>query len=358
LPLASFGWFAFRFKEVSFMKQFSLRRTASVSTVLALMAVCGVSQAQLQRIDALTAPKFADQPPATKSKGLGAAPAMPSPPMPTPLPSGSPQKADLVTESLNQIAPLTPAETLSLRKQINERQIAAKQSLHPLSTPAIRVETVDMSPGAMPQIIRISETEGATLSFMDLAGRPWKVVNASSFNTAGIDIGRDGPYGIVISARMPETTGNISVRLEDLLNPVVIKVVAGPGVRDIDYSVGLQIPRYLPNEAPPIGSVVAQPNLKVASLMDYVMRTPPKDAKALTVSGLPGALAWQDPSGSLMLRTTSLAVSPNPIRRQSTFDGMTVYELPVTPYVLVTVDGQYSSVHITGYSPVQSEAKK
>lgn len=342
------------------MKQFSFHRTASVSAMLALTAVCGVSHAQLQRIDALAAPKIADQPPPSppsKAQGLGAAPVAGNP-MPTPLPSGSPQKADLVNESLNQIAPLTPAETLLLRKQIAERQRAAKQPLNPLAKPAFRMETVDLSAGAMPQVIRISETEGATLSFMDLAGRPWKVVNASSFNTAGLDIGRDGSYGIVISAKMPELVGNVSIRLEDLLNPVVVQVIAGPGVPAVDYSVGLQIPRYLPNEAPPIGNVVSQPNLKVANLMDYVMRTPPKDAKQLTVSGLPGAMAWQDPAGNLMLRTTSLAVSPNPIHRQSSFDGMTVFELPVTPYVLVTADGQYSNVHITGYSPVQSEVRK
>lgn len=344
------------------MKKFILRRTAHASAVLAMTLACSISHAQLQRIDALTAsptPKFADQAPAQKSQGLGGIPIAGNP-MPTPLPSGSPQfsKADLVTEGMNQIAPLTPDEILSMRKQIAERQVAAKQPLNPLSKPSIRAVTVDMAPGAMPEIIRISETEGATLSFMDLAGRPWKVVNASSFNTQGLDIGRDGPYGIVISAKMAETYGNVSIRLEDLLNPVVLKVIAGPGVRDIDYSVGLQIPKYLPSESAPVGRVVGQPNLKVSNLMDYLMRTPPKDAKELTVGGLPGAMAWQDVSGNIMLRTTQLAISPNPIRRQSSFDGMTIFELPVTPYVLTTADGQYTNVHLTGLSAVQSETQK
>jgi intracellular multiplication protein IcmK len=329
----------------------------------AALFVSSLAQAQgLQRVGAepvaAPAPTFSAQMPPSKAPANVVNP-LAGAPMPTPMPSGMAPRADLVQESLNQVAPLTAEEILRLRVEFNARANAGSQPLSSTAKPVMRTTKFDMGPGAVPEVIRVMQTEGSTVSFMDAAGRPWEVAGADNFNPSGLDIGRAGKYALVVSSKVPETTGNISVRLAGLVSPVTLKVISGgSGLREVDYAVDIQIPRYLPGVPAPIGGVSNQLDLGVGDLMDYLMKTPPQGSRQLTVEGLPGALAWQSAGGRIFVRTEQLVFSPNPLRRQSSFDGMTVYEVPVAPYVLVsTTEGRILNVKISGYSLVQ-EAKK
>lgn len=321
-----------------------------------LLLACASSQAQTgyQRIGG-NAPQAQVTPAATPTFNAQpgqastgqAAMAVPGSPMPTPMPT---PKLDLVREATDMIAPLTPQEVLRLRKEMKARAEAANQPISPLAKPVIRVARVDIGPGAVPELIRVTLTEGATVSFMDAGGRPWKVDGADNFNPTGLDIGRAGEHGIVISAKAAETSGNISVRLVGLPSPIPLKVMAGPGVRDVDYAVDMQVPRFLPGAPAPLGAVASQLSLGIDDLINYLLKTPPKEARPLTLDGLPGGMAWQVPSGRVILRTNQMVASPNYSRRQSSFDGMTVYDLPATPYVLVSMDGRLAHVRVNGLS--------
>jgi intracellular multiplication protein IcmK len=278
-------------------------------------------------------------------------------PMPAPLP-GMP--LDRVEESVNMIAPLTAEEILRLRRELNVRQKAAVEPLIPQGKPSTRLARIDLSPGATPEVIRISMSEGAVVSFIDAAGRPWNIENADSFNPTGFDIAAFGKNGLSIAAKMEQAIGNVAVRLEGMSGAITFKVLAGhTASRDLDYAIDLQVPRYLPGVPAPVGAVIAQPSLGVGELMDYLLRTPPRDARELKVEGIVGAMAWQTPSGRIMLRTDKMVLSPDAKRRQSSSDGMTVYELPVTPVALVSDNGRLINVQISGFSiSTQQEARK
>ena len=293
-------------------------------------------------------PQFTNQPQQQRSPVSGAP--TPGAPMPSPM---APPKPDLVNEAINQISPLTPSEVLRLRKEMKLRAEAANQPLAPVAKPITRVATVDIGPGAVPELIRVTLTEGATISFMDAGGRPWKVAGADNFNPTGLDIGRSGEHGLVISSRSVDTSGNISVRLEGLPSPIALKVVSGSGVREVDYTVDMQVPKYLPGLPAPLGSTNTQLALGADDLLNYLLKTPPKEARALSLDGLPGAMGWQTPSGRIILRTDHMVASPNYSRRQSSFDGMTVYDLPSTPYVLVSSEGRLLNVRINGLAITQ-----
>lgn len=359
--------------------------------ILGIIAIAAVSshvsvwaqQAGAQRVGPSTAPPLAQtqQQPATAPQGGRVAPmdapalpaqpqvqpptvrslaAPPVQPMPAPLPmAGAPlPRPDLVNEAIDSTAPLTPEEILRLRQELDKRARAAAQPLAPQAKPTTRVLQIDMSPGATPEVVRISRSEGTVVTFIDAAGRPWPIENADNFNPKALDIALFGKNGLSIASKVEQGIGNIAIRLEGMSGALTIRVVVGhASIREVDYTVDMQVPRYLPGAPAPVGAVVSQPAIGVDELLDFLLRTPPSTAKPLQIEGLQGGLAWQTASGRMMLRTEKLVLSPNARRRQSSSDGMTVYELPLSPVVLVSDDGRITNVRISGFS-LSQEARK
>lgn len=277
-------------------------------------------------------------------------------PMPMPLPGTF--MPDLVNDSIQMVAPLSVEEIKRLRLELDKRSRAVTEAMAPQGKPSTRVVRLDLSPGATPEVIRISRSEGSIVSFIDAAGRPWPIEKADSFNPTGIDIASFGANSISIASKMDQAVGNIAVRLEGMSGAMSFKVLSGhAAVREIDYSVDMQVPKYLPGVPAPVGSVVTQSSIGVDELMDYLLRTPPRSAKELKIDGLPGAMAWQTSAGRIMFRTDRLLLSPNAKRRQSSSDGMTVYDIPATPVALLSIDGRMVNVQISGYS-ITKEARK
>lgn len=344
----------------------------AVLALLSLGASAIAQNAGMQRVSpnqpaqpaaVMAAPVLGQQPPAAPAQAqAGQKPAGQTAQSPRVMPTPMPGAAfDRVEESVNMIAPLTAEEILRLRKELNVRQKAAVEPLAPTGKPSTRLARVDLSPGAVPEVVRISLSEGAVVSFIDAAGRPWPIENADSFNTAGFDIASFGKNGLSIAAKMDQAIGNIAVRLEGMSGAIAFKVLSGhSAARDLDYALELQVPRYLPGVPAPVGAVISQPSMGAGELMDYLLRTPPRDAKELKVEGIVGAMAWQTPSGRIMLRTDKLVLTPDAKRRQSSSDGMTVYELPVTPVALVSDNGRLINVQISGFSisTSQQETRK
>lgn len=297
----------------------------------------------------LATPEFQQAKPAGVARGpRGVAP------MPTPMP----QAPNLVDQSLTMLAPLTAQEILQLRAELTKRQRAAAQPLAPQGKPSTRLARIDLSPGATPEVIRISTSEGAVVSFIDAAGRPWPVENADNFNPTAFDIASFGPNAISVAGKINEAVGNIAVRLSGMSGALTFKVLSGHSdTRNLDYAVDLEVPRYLPGAPAPVGEVITQTPIGVSELMNYLLRTPPRDARELKIVSLPGAMAWQTSSGRLMLRTDRMVLSPNAARRQSSSDGMTVYDLPLTPVVLVADGGRMVNIQVDGIS-VAKDAKK
>lgn len=268
----------------------------------------------------------------------------PGQPMPMPLPA---PPADLKAEAIDRIAPLNPKEILELRKELGARAAAMNQPLEPTAKPVRRVVRLDLSPGVAPEIIRTAMAQGSVITFLDAAGRPWPVASADNFNPAGFDIATFGTNGVSIGVKSASArAGNLAVLLEGLQIPVTLSVQTGQ--REVDYSVEFHIPKMVPGQAAPVGAVEQVLSLGAADLMNFLLNTPPEQARPLVVDSAL-AKAWQVSSDRMIVRTTAAVASPPWRRRQSSAMGVSVYDLPLTPVVLVATEGQLLPVRVTGF---------
>jgi intracellular multiplication protein IcmK len=253
----------------------------------------------------------------------------------------------LIDEALDQSAPLTPEQIVKLRKELDRRAAALSMNVsgNPPPRPTMSVFQLDLSPRAeaSPPFVRVSIAQGAVVSFLDATGKPWPIENADNYSK-GFSVTRFSEHQLSVSLLNEGAMGNVSVKLEGLPTPVIFSTMSGQAVTD--YSVQLIVPRYhgaVPSNVISQGSV---PQLGSSDLFDYLLRTPPQGAVRLVVSGLPGAMAWQTSSSRMVVRTDALLTSAI---RYFSLDGVTVYEVPLSPSVLGTLNGQYVQLRVSGF---------
>lgn len=291
-----------------------------------------------------TAPVQQPMPAPIAMPGQAGAP-MPGGPLPMPI--------NLKQEALERTAPLTPDEILELRREMTRRGQAMQQPLAPVAKPMRRFITLDLTPGAVPEVIRTAFAQGSVVSFVDAAGRPWPVSVADNFNPNGFDTAVFGSNGVSIGVKNEAArAGNVAVLLDGLTTPITFSVVTGQ--REVDYSVEVQLPRYLPGLPAPVGAVEQIRSLGAADLMNFLLNTPPKDARAL-VTDSPNVTAWQVSPERMIVRTEALVASPAWQRRQSSTSGVNVYDLPITPRLVVAAQSQLMTVRLTGFAGTKEQ---
>lgn len=286
-------------------------------------------------------------PPAVSTPGVNG-------PMPTPLPGGvMAPLANLKEESINKIAPLSAQEIIDLRKELEVRANAMAEPIGPVAKPVRRLVTIDMSPGSSPEIVRVSFGHGSVVTFLDAAGRPWPVIAADNFNQRGLDVAVLGINGLSIGVKTAAArAGNIAVQLEGIPSPITFAVAIGQ--LEVDYNVEMQVPKYLPGLAAPVGSVEKMPSLGAPELLNYLLGAAPKESRVLQVSAA-NVKAWQVTSETMIIRTDALLASPRYSRRQSSAAGVTVYEVPVSAHVILASQGQMQPVTIAGFSATKEQ---
>jgi len=101
-----------------------------------------------------------------------------------------------------------------------------------------------------------------------------------------------------------------------------------------------------------MASAAPAPSHMAAELMEYLYRTPPREARRLTVagSGTDEIMAWQISPSSMAVRTSAQILSPAWVRRQGSSDGVFVYQLPITPVVVIAQGGELRNVSLGGIS--------
>ncbi len=327
---------------------------------LALVSLCFFSAAQAQTpyqaprgygttqapsatvpVQAAPAPAAASQMPPPAGRPA------PAQPMPTPMP-----QLDKVQTAIDQVVPMNPEEITKLLRQIYERQSAGQQNVtgHAPAKPVTSVETLDLSPGSTPPVIRLALGQGAVVSFSDAAGRPWPIMDNLNFNERAYTAKLIGPhlYSITLKSREP---ANLTVVLKDLARPIVITAL--PATDETDYLKEFTVPRFLGGEPPPTVAASSRDgglSFNSPELINYLYRTPPKGAKPLTVAGLPGVLVWQTAGNKMVVRTSGQVVIPAFSRRHASTDGVAVFEIPLSPIVSITEGGTLYRVSVGGYS--------
>lgn len=280
------------------------------------------------------------------SQGVWQPTGRPSAPMPLPM-----VPPDLKSEALDRIAPMTPDQVRALRRDLDARTKAMQQALETQAKPVRRQVVIDLSPGATPEVIRTTFAQGSIISFVDAAGRPWSVKTVENFNPTGFDAALFGTSSVSVGVIQPSArAGNIGVLLDGVSTPLMFTFVTGQP--EVDYALEVQLPRYAPGTAAPVGAIDLPPSQGASDLMNYLLNTPPEGARALKTDSS-AVKAWQISPTKMIVRAEGMLVAPAFSRQQSSQTGVGVYEIPLSPHILVSLktQNQLSRISVSGLGP-------
>lgn len=152
----------------------------------------------------------------------------------------------------------------------------------------------------------------------------------------------DSP-SIVVQASRVYDTGSVTVYLKGLAVPVTISLASGSpsdkaASQFSDSRLDLRIPQTQPGKSRPVRQAKEKVGLYDDTLQAFLDGVPPKEARPLRVKGgVPATQAWQM-GDDLYLR--SGAILRDEFEQTLTAaDGTHVWKLPVTPYVMFSVQG-------------------
>jgi intracellular multiplication protein IcmK len=254
-------------------------------------------------------------------------------------------------EAERAAAPFTEEEVILLRRQLEAmRKAKAFKPVHTL--PQIRSVAVDLSPNSVLPVARTVPGEMTTLVFIDVTGAPWplaiapRVSDTRFFDAEWV---KDTP-SVVLSALSPYEKGNLTVFLQGLATPVVVRLEGAPvddkdRTRAVDYRLDLRVPGRSPNAKP---SAVGADKIALYDdvMQDFLNGTPPSDAVELAMTGdVPAQTKIWQRGDSLFLRT-SLDIRTAFDRTMASGDGTRIYQLAPTPYVTLSDRGRAVTLQV------------
>ncbi|WPP02567.1 DotH/IcmK family type IV secretion protein (plasmid) [Pseudomonas sp. HR96] len=260
-----------------------------------------------------------------------------------------PPQSDLFQQAQDSISPLTPQEIRLLRGQageINKAMIAPQVTI----VPRISAQTVNLSPGASLPLIRTAVNYPSSLTFMDSTGAPWKLGAAPISGNSDITAYYvpNSPI-LVLEAKKPYASGNVTVYMEGLAVPIVLNVSSGESDSQattwtVDSRLDMRIPRRGPG-AQPGAAPEARIGLHDGVLQAFLDGIPPKEAKQLKTTGaVPDTTVWQ--MGDDLYIRTRADIRDEFESTLSSADGTHLWKLPVTPYVSFSVMGHTAALNV------------
>lgn len=248
----------------------------------------------------------------------------------------SPDQKLAFQQMTRQAMPLTPEQILQLKEMRDVTQRAAATPVEIPPKPTLSTQAVNLSPGALPPVIRLQQGFVTSVVFLDNTGGDWPVESYDLGNSKAFNIQwqRD-TNTLMIQALGMYTYGNLAVKLKKLSTPVMLTLV--PGQQMVDYRIDLRIQQAGPNAKPfKIGSLGsnAEVNDTLLGVLDGVS---PQGAVVLRVVGGEGQ-AWRV-GEKLYLRTHLTVLSPGWQNMMESPDGMRAYELTDTSTLLISNNG-------------------
>ncbi len=243
---------------------------------------------------------------------------------------------------LEQAVPLSPDQIIQLRKMLDLTEQAAATSPTTPPLPVSSSAMVSLEPGSLPPLIRLASGFVSSIVFVDSTGAPWPIAsysmgNPNEFNLQWDDVSNT----LFIQSLQTYSHGNLAVRLADLNTPVMISLVSGQ--KAVDYRVDLQVKGRGPNATAPIVPSTVRNDRTLIDLLDGM---PPKDSVKLQLTPDLGS-AWTK-GNTLYIRTQQTLLSPAWTNTVASADGTRVYEMPKTPFVLMSHQGNSISVELKG----------
>ena len=209
--------------------------------------------------------------------------------------------------------------------------------------PTASSKVVDLSPGATPPVIRLASGYISSLVFLDATGAPWPIKAYDVGDPSSYNIQWDKKSStIMVQAITDYKGGNLAVVMEGLSTPVMLTLL--PGQKAVDYRVDVQLPLAGPHAKHTRSLVDLSDNASLLAVLDGV---PPKGGRELTVNGA-DAQVWLA-GNTMYLRSRMTLLSPAWVGKMSSADGTYAYQLPATPVVLASQNGQTVKLTLEGY---------
>ena len=273
-------------------------------------------------------------------------------------------------QAVQSAIPLTPAMITQLAQRYQANQQAAEQAGTALAIPASREVNVSFAPGIAISIINTAKGYPSALSFFDSTGQPWPVEWDTNSDAAAVSTGNDcnvqqngggGPsveaIGFLVctpakGSNVLEITpmsvaprGGLVVSLQGAPKPLTFLLMSGTATYDADLSV--HVAGAGPNaQVPAIAPEQDAPNTGAPYLTGMLEGVPPADAIPLSVEGVsPDDLRAWKLGGNDYLRTSDTLLSPEWTASEAEA-GTTVYAVPDTPVVLLSVNGRTVSAEL------------
>jgi intracellular multiplication protein IcmK len=248
-------------------------------------------------------------------------------------------------EALKIIAPMSPEQIEHYNRELDARDRARGKEVESVnsSTRSIRLS---MKPGEMPPVIKVSPGWISTLTFSDVTGAPWPVMNVLAGNKDAYEALNAGAPGdtnmITISTRQAYVRSNLAVTLIGASVPVILTL--DPTEPNIDVRVDIQVDQRGPKAAYDMmsGSGLAPTN--DSTMLAFLDGVAPDGAKKLQVADRE-VQAWRY-DDQLYIRTSRTMLSPAYISKQSNVSGTNVYVLNEAPVLLFSDNGRMFSVMI------------
>jgi intracellular multiplication protein IcmK len=245
---------------------------------------------------------------------------------------------------LKKMYPMSPEQIQALREAHETTQRAMEAPAQPVPKPTVTSQSVNLSPGSAPPVLRLSTGYVSSVVFMDETGAPWPVSAYSIGDPNNFNIQWDQQSNLLlIQGQKPYATGNMAVNLLGMPTPVMLTIVTDQGV--VDYRVDFRIQGKGPNAR---GAIIgsALPQNANAMLMNLLEGIAPQDSELLNVTG-GNAQAWLW-NNQLYVRTPLTLLSPGWVATMSSADGTHVYQLPVTPMILASYRGESITLKVEG----------
>lgn len=253
---------------------------------------------------------------------------------------------------------LSVDEIIFLKRMMRESKRAALMPIDVPPLPEIGMLQVDLSPGAVPPIIRLSENEGSSIVFMDSTGAPWTIQNFVNFapKLASVSSPLKDGHILTVEPKSPFGNGNIAVFLQGLQTPITITLLAGQ--KNVDYRVDVRVPRRLPSSN--LGDIIQGGVSSFGNsdaigaeplLVDVIQNTVhDPDVQKINTSS-PDVMAWIKTKGdsrTILLRTQGVLLAPVALdgKKVVASDGTKAYEIRLTPLITVLLNGRSRNVSL------------
>ena len=258
--------------------------------------------------------------------------------------------------------PLTPELIEELAKRYRQQQQAIEQGVTELAVPINRQVNVGFAPGTATSIINTVKGYPTAVSFFDSTGEPWPIqwdtnsnpaavaggtnCNAPA-NTGGPSVAAVGFYVctptkgsnvLEITPLSVNPRGGLVVSLDGAKKPIAFLLMSGGGRYDANLSI--HVSERGPHPKIEIMTQPDAPDTGAPFLTSMLSGVPPADAVPLSVEGVSpeGIRAWRL-GRNVYLRTRYTLLSPEWTASEAEA-GTTVYAIPNTPVVLLSVNGR------------------